>query len=133
MNKDKKKDGDITPEEVLAVIVPAGLAYMLSLVPREDFDTLLSHYNITKFGLGTIAFYAFRYLALFCNVYILYVMFAHNSYSFLLGLLASMVLQTTFILTVRRGYDHFKETLFTEALEAYSHDLEKKLDISPKK
>lgn len=126
MNKDKKKDENITPEEVLAVIVPAGLAYMLSLVPREDLGTFLSHYNITKFGLGTVAFFAFRYLALFCNVYILYVMFASNSYSFLLGLLASTVLQTTFILTVRKGYDNFKETLFTEALEAYSHDLEKK-------
>lgn len=126
MNKDKKKDENITPEEVLTVIVPVGLAYMLSHIPREDLGTFLSHYDITKFGLGTVAFYAFRYLALFCNVYILYVMFANNSYSFLLGLLASTVLQTTFILTVREGYDQFKETLFTEALEAYSDDLEKK-------
>lgn len=133
MNKDKKKDRDITPEEVLTIIVPAGLVYMLSLVPREDLDTFLSHYNITKFGLGTFAFYAFRYLALFCNVYILYVMFAHNSHSFLFGLLASTILQTAFILTVRGGYDHFKETLFIEALEAYTDDLKKKLDISPKK
>lgn len=133
MNKDKKKDENITPEEVLAAIVPAGLAHMLSLVPREDLGTLLSHYNFTKFVLGTFAFYAFRYLALFCNVYILYVMFAHNSHSFLFGLLASTILQTAFILTVRGGYDHFKETLFTEALEAYTDDLKKKLDISPKK
>lgn len=133
MSKDKKKDEATTPEEVLTVIVPAGLAYMISHVPREDLGTFLSHYNITKFGLGTVAFYAFRYLALFCNVYILYVMFAHNSYSFLLGLLASTILQTTFILTVREGYDHFKETLFTEALEAYTDDLKKKLDISLKK
>ena len=133
MNKNKKKDEAATPEEVLTVVVPAGLTYMLSHIPREDLGTLPSHYNIIKFGLGTVAFYAFRYLALFCNVYILYVMFANNSYSFLLGLLTSTVLQTTFILTVREGYDQFKETLFTEALEAYSDDLEKKLDISPKK
>lgn len=126
MNRSKKKDEAATPEEVLTVVVPAGLTYMLSHIPREDLGTFLSHYNITKFGLGTVAFYAFRYLALFCNVYILYVMFANSSYSFLLGLLASTVLQTTFILTVRDGYDQFKETLFTEALEAYSHDLEKK-------
>ncbi len=133
MNKNKKKDEAATPEEMLTAVVPVGLAYMLSHIPREDLGTFLSHYNITKFGLGTVAFYAFRYLALFCNVYILYVMFANNSYSFLLGLLASTVLQTTFILTVREGYDQFKETLFTEALEAYSDDLEKKLDISLKK
>jgi len=126
MNKDKKKDESTTPEEVLAAVVPAGLAYMISHVPREDLGTLLSHYNITKFGLGTVAFYAFRYLALFCNVYILYVMFAENSHSFLSGLLASTILQTTFILTVREGYDNFKETLFTEALEAYTDDLKKK-------
>lgn len=126
MSKDKKKDEAATPEEMLAAVVPAGLVYMISHVPREDLGTLLSYYNITKFGLGTVAFYAFRYLALFCNVYILYVMFAHNSCSFLLGLLASTILQTTFILTVREGYDHFKESLFTEALEAYTDDLKKK-------
>ena len=125
MNKDKNNN-EATPEEILTAVVPVGLAYMLSHIPREDLGTFLSHYNITKFGLGTVAFYAFRYLALFCNVYILYVMFAHNSYSFLLGLLTSTVLQTTFILTVREGYDQFKETLFTEALEAYTDDLEKK-------
>lgn len=133
MNKNKKKDEAATPEEVLTVIVPVGLAYMLSHIPREDLGTLLSHYNMIKFGLGTVAFYAFRYLALFCNVYILYVMFVHNSHPFLLGLLTSTILQTAFILTVRGGYDYFKEALFTEALEAYTNDLKKKLDISPKK
>lgn len=127
MRKDKKKDEVPTPEEILPVVVPVGLAHMLSYIPQEDLGELLSNYNFIKFSLGTVAFYAFRYLALFCNVYILYVMFASNSYSFLLGLLASTVLQTTFILTVREGYDQFKETLFTEALEAYSNDLEKKV------